>query len=244
MSNDNQPYLSVVIPAYNEANNLLSTLQEITAYLTGKHLDYEIIVVDDGSVDETFKIVSEAAIILKSVIPLKNPANRGKGYAVKKGMLAAKGKLVLFMDADNSTRIDQLEKLIPVIDNGYDIAIASRRIPGAEVKRQPLHRHILGYIYILLSKLILGTTVKDYNCGFKLFKQDIVKKIFSRITRDDWSFDSELIFLAAKSNYKIKEIPVKWEDKRTSKVKPLRDGIKSFLSLIKIKQQALMDVYD
>lgn len=238
-------YLSIVIPAYNEEPNLSFTLQDIAGYLKTKDFSYEIIVVDDGSSDKTAEIASGLGHNFNSFTLLENLTNRGKGYTVKRGVLAAKGKIILFMDADNSTRIDQLEKLMPALKEGNDVVIASRRVPGAEIETlQPLYRIILGNIYILLSRLILGTTVQDYNCGFKLYTKDAAKLLFFRLTRDGWSFDSELIFLISKFNLKIKEVPVRWKDKRTSKVKPLPDGINSFLSLIRIKLQAIKGTYD
>lgn len=239
-------YLSIVIPAYNEESNLSFTLQDIAGYLKAKDFSYEIIVVDDGSTDKTAKIASGLGHNFDSFTLLKNPANRGKGYSVKRGVLSAKGDYTLFMDADNSTRIDQLDKLMPFLKEGYDVAIASRRVPGAEIETiQPMHRIVLGNIYILLSKLILGTTVEDYNCGFKLFTKEAARKLFLRLTRDDWSFDSELVFLISKFNLKAKEVPVRWYNKaETSKVRPLRDGINSFLSLVKIRLQAIKKIYD
>jgi dolichyl-phosphate beta-glucosyltransferase len=238
MTNQKHIHLSVVIPAYNEEANLSLTLEDIIEFLKSKDYTYEVIVVDDGSADRTYEIASSFGKLFQNFTLLKNHVNRGKGYSVKRGVLAAKGEFILFMDADNSTRINQLEKFITTINDGYDVAIGSRRIPGAIIEiKQPLTRIILGNIYILLSKLILGTRVKDYNCGFKLFKKDVAGFLFSRITQDDWSFDSELIYLVSKYKYKIKEVPVRWEDKRTSKVKPFRDGIKSFWSILKIKFQ-------
>jgi dolichyl-phosphate beta-glucosyltransferase len=123
------------------------------------------------------------------------------------------------------------------INDGYDVAVASRRIPGSIIETsQPFYRVFLGNIYILLSKLILGASVKDYNCGFKLYKKEAAMALFSSLTRDDWSFDSELIYLTFKLKLKMKEVPVRWRDKKsTSKVKPLHDGVKSFTSLLKIR---------
>ena len=237
--------LTIVIPAYDEEPNIASTLKDIEAFLKRKPYSCEIIVVDDGSRDKTVEIASQVGRSFSSFTILKNSVNRGKGYSVKRGVLSAQGEHILFMDADNSTRIDQLEKLMSAINEGYDAAIASRRIPGAEVEAsQPLTRIILGNIYIILSKLILGTCVRDYNCGFKLFTKDSTRLIFPRLTRDDWSFDSELIFLLSKFKLKVKEVPVRWQDKRTSKVRPLRDGIRSLISLVKIRQQALQKIYD
>lgn len=152
-------------------------------------------------------------------------------------MLSAKGELILFMDADNSTRINQIDKFISAALEGFDVVIGSRRIEGAIIEEyQPSHRRLLGNAYIKLSNLILGTNVTDYNCGFKLYKKLAAKKLFEKSTKNDWSFDSELIFLASKFNLRIKEIPVTWQDKqKTSKVKPLRDSIKSLVSLFKIR---------
>ncbi|MFH1867584.1 MAG: dolichyl-phosphate beta-glucosyltransferase [Candidatus Omnitrophota bacterium] len=238
-------HLSIIIPAYNEEANLSSTLKDISVYLKNKDYGYEVIVVDDGSDDQTVNIASGSKALFSSFILIKNGENHGKGYSVKKGVQAAEGEYILFMDADNSTRIDQLDKLMPALNEGYDVALASRRVPGAEVESsQPLHRIVMGNIYIILSRLLLGSTVKDYNCGFKLYKKDAAKLLFSFLTRSDWSFDAELIFLISKFGLKAKEVPVKWVDKRTSKVRPLQDGIKSFLSLIKIKHQDMHRLYD
>ncbi|MCK9614374.1 MAG: glycosyltransferase family 2 protein [Candidatus Omnitrophica bacterium] len=232
-------YLSIVIPVYNEEVNISSTLLDIAQYLKTKNYTYEIIMVDDGSTDKTAEFAVLEGKIFEHFTLLKHSPNRGKGYSVKEGVQAAQGEFVLFMDADNSTRINQIDRLLAAIFDGYDIAIASRRIPGAVIEEyQPFHRIIMGNTYILLSRMILGTNVKDYNCGFKLYKEGVAKKLFSQLTRKDWSFDSELIYLISKYGFKIKEVPVRWQDKReTSKVKPLRDGIKSFISLFKIRFQ-------
>ncbi|MDD5194063.1 MAG: glycosyltransferase family 2 protein [Candidatus Omnitrophica bacterium] len=237
MVRENNIYLSIVIPAYNEGANIAFTLQDVAQYLKNKNYAYEIIVVNDGSLDETATLAALESKLFAHFTLLEHSPNRGKGYSVKEGVSAAKGELILFMDADNSTRINQIEGLMSAIIEGYDIAIASRRLPGAIIEtRQPFYRIILGNIYILLSRLILGTAVNDYNCGFKLYKKAAAKLLFSKLVRDDWSFDSELIYLIFKHGLKIKEVPVRWHDKKkTSKVRPLRDGIKSLCSLFKIR---------
>jgi dolichyl-phosphate beta-glucosyltransferase len=230
-------YLTVVIPAYNEEGNIAATLQDIAQYLRTKNYSYEVIVVDDGSRDKTAELAAFEGKVLPHFTLLRHSPNKGKGYTVKEGVLAARGDLILFMDADNSTRINQIDNLMSAIIDGYDIAIGSRRMTGAIIEEyQPRSRRILGTTYIKLSNLILGTNVNDYNCGFKLYKKNAAKILFKNLTRNDWSFDSELIFLAARMNLKIKEIPVIWHDKQeTSKVKPLKDGLKSFFSLLKIR---------
>jgi glycosyltransferase involved in cell wall biosynthesis len=237
MQSDKSLYLSIIIPAYNEEKNISSTLQDIAQYLKTKNYPSEVIVIDDGSRDKTAELASGCGHFFNAFTLLKNETNRGKGYTVRKGILFAKGELILFMDADNATRINQLGPLEDATKEGCDVAIASRKVSGAKVETaQPIPRVILGNVYILLSKLILGLKVKDYNCGFKLFKKEAAKKIFSCAKRDDWSFDSEIIYLASKLKLKIKEVPVCWQDKKeTSKVRPLRDGVKSFMSLLKIR---------
>lgn len=237
INQNNNTYLSIVIPAYDEEPNIVSTLQDVAQYLKTKNYTYEIIIVDDGSNDKTAELASSCGYLFNAFTLLRNPSNKGKGYSVQKGILKAVGEFILFMDADNSTRINQIDGLFNAIFDGNDIAIASRRIPGAKIEEyQPIHRIIMGNTYIFLSKIILGTSVKDYNCGFKLFKKETAKLLFSQTKRDDWSFDSEFIYLASRFKFKIKEVPTIWQDKKkTSKVKPLRDGIKSLISLLKIR---------
>jgi dolichyl-phosphate beta-glucosyltransferase len=237
--------LSIVIPAYNEELNISDTLKDIASYLKDKDYEYEVILSDDGSTDKTAKIAELFKDLPGGIIILKHTENHGKGYAVKKGVLSAKGDLILFMDADNATRINQLDKFMPFASSEYEVVLASRRMQGAEIAwHQPWYRIVLGNIYILLSKIILGSSVSDYNCGFKLYKKNAAKLLFSKLTRNDWSFDSELIYLTRKFGIRSISVPVRWEDKaKTSKVKPLRDGIKSLLSLIAIRINDIKGAY-
>jgi len=243
---NNDFYLSIVIPAYNEEANLSSTLEDIKTTLKDKAYNYEIIIVDDGSTDKTVEIASTHKDGFESFTLLKNTENRGKGYSVKRGMLAAKGESVLFMDADNSTRIDQLDKLLELLNDGCDVSIASRRMASSKIlSPQPLHRIVLGNMYIMFSRIILGSSVNDYNCGFKLYNAKATKLLFSKLTRNDWSFDSELVYLIYKYKLKAESVPVRWEHKeKTSKVKPLSDGIKSLFSLFTIRLNAIKKIYD
>lgn len=237
--------VSVVIPAFNEEKNIYSTLEEIGRYFKDRGHSHEVIVVDDGSLDNTCQHAQSASIFFNSFQLIKNAENKGKGNAVKKGVNAARGEYVLFMDADNSTSIYELDKFLPYLKEGYDIVMASRRLKDSMVDQaQPFMRAAMGMVYIILSRLILGIKFSDFNCGFKAYSNKKAKFLFSKQRMDDWSFDTEILFIAVKNGFKIKEAPVRWVHKSTSKVKPIRDGIKSFVSLVKIKINDLRRLYE
>lgn len=236
------PYLSVVIPTYNESVNIISTLNEIQDYLKSKDFSYEVIVVDDGSTDDTVKKTQALKGEMKDLTIIESVPNKGKGFVLRRGMLEAQGDYVMFMDADNSTSINELEKIIPKFRADCDVCIASRRVPGADVK-VPISRRVLGNFYILLSRIILGLKVSDINCGFKVFEREAAREAFSKQIMDDWSFDAEVLFLLNKRGREIQEIPVKWVHKDTSKVRPIIDGINSFTSLLRIKLNDMKGVY-
>jgi dolichyl-phosphate beta-glucosyltransferase len=238
-----------VIPAFNEAKKIEATVNEVTEYLSGKGYSYELIIVDDGSEDDTLDIIKRYKSINSNgnIKILENVSNKGKGYAVRNGIMQATGDYILFMDADNSTRIFEIERVLPSFKEGFDIVIGSRRlknVPGNIVISQPSYRHVLGEIYIYISRLFFKISVRDYNCGFKIFKNNVAKKIFSKQMMDDWSFDLETLFLAEKYCFKIKEVPVNWKHYKGSKVRPVVDGIKSFISLFKIKANDVSGKYD
>jgi dolichyl-phosphate beta-glucosyltransferase len=238
----NSIYLSIVIPAYNEEKNIEGTLSEIESYLAGKNFTYEVILIDDGSIDWTVMKAREFEGRLNDFRIIESRPNRGKGYVIRKAMLHAKGVHILFMDADNSTPIKELDKFFPVMKDNYGIYIASRRLSGSVVE-VPLMRRALGCFYILLARVMLGIEVSDINCGFKIYSPAACQDIFTRQIMDDWSYDAEDLFLAKKYGHKVKEFPVEWKHKDTSKVKPLRDGINSFISLAKIKANDLSGKY-
>ena len=235
-------FLSVVIPAYNEEKNISGTLSEISEYLKTKDFSAEVIVVDDGSSDETVAKAKDFQGAIDNLKILESRPNMGKGYVLRKGMLKAGGDYVLFMDADNSTSIKELDQFLPFLGEEFDIYIASRRLRGSKVE-VPFQRRLLGTIYIGFSKIILGTNVSDINCGFKIFKNAAARKTFSKQIMNDWSFDAEVLHVANKEKYKIKEVAVEWEHRDTSKVKPFRDGISSFCSLAKIRINDLKGKY-
>jgi len=228
--------LTVVLPAYNEERHIGSTLEEISGYLKKRNITYEIIVVDDGSKDGTVETAQARSSLFNNFKILENATNKGKGCSVKRGVLSAEGEYVLFMDADNSTSIYEFDKFLPLLEEGCEVVIASRRLKDSNVEEpQPLLRAKMGQFYIFLPKTILGLSSSDFNCGFKAYKKESARRIFELQNMNDWSFDVELLFLIKKFGLKLKEVPVKWVHKSGSKVRPVRDGIRSFLSVIKIR---------
>lgn len=242
---EQEKFLSVVIPAYNEEDNIACTLSEISEFLKEKGFTYEVLVVDDGSRDKTVAKAREIGKKIADFNVVESKPNRGKGYVVKEGMRLAQGKYLMFMDADNATSIHELDKFLPYLQEGYDAVIGSRRLKDSEiVVPESALRIFMGNVYIILSRVLIGGRVTDYNCGFKAYKREAAIKIFSKQKMNDWSFDTELIFLLNKFNMKIKEIPVRWEHKADSKVKPFIAGLESFISLLKIRRNDFMRYYD
>ena len=233
--------ISIVIPAYNEEKRIGRSIKQIVKYLDKKKYSYEVIVVDDGSIDKTIDVVKKAGN--KYVKIIKNKKNMGKGFSVKTGILNAKYPLVLFSDSDLATPIEELDKFMEYIKS-YDIVIASRNLKESNIKvKQPVYRQLMGKTFPLLVNLIALGGFRDTQCGFKLFKTDAAKKIVSLQTFNRFSFDVEILFIAKKLGYKIKEAPVVWIDKEGSKVNPIKDSIKMLIDLFKIRLNNLLGKY-
>ncbi len=229
------PYISVIIPAYDEADRLPKTLKEVRQFLNSWDKRFEIIVVDDGSHDGTFDVARKNLEGVPHLV-LANVQNRGKGYCVKKGMLAASGKYLLFSDADQSTPIAELARMIPYLEDGYDIVIGSRAARDPQVKREMIwYREIMGGTYNLLMQCLIYPGITDSQCGFKCFKHDIARDLFSKQKIDGFSFDAEILYLARKKGYRVKEMAVSWFRDPKSKVKLIKDSIRMFFELIKIR---------
>ncbi len=222
MSSKTKPFLSVIIPAYNEANRLPLTLVDVDRHLSERSYTYEILVVDDGSKDATTEIANKFTKLIPNLRVTGYEQNRGKGAAVKVGMLEAKGRYRLFMDSDNSTSIDHFEKMLPFLRENYDIVICSRDVEGAEMHPpQSFVKRALGNLGNLYIQLLLLPGIKDTQCGFKVFTAEAAEKIFplQRITR--WGFDVEALALGKRMGYKIKEVPAFWVNDADSRVKPI-----------------------
>jgi dolichyl-phosphate beta-glucosyltransferase len=236
MGNFKKMEISIVIPAYNEEKRIGKTLKKVYEYFKEKKIEFEIIVVDDGSNDKTVEIVEKFSFDKKEIRILKHEKNMGKGAAVKTGILNAKGELILFTDADLSTPIEEFEKLKKEIENGYDIAIGSRGLKDSKIViPQPFYRRIIGKIFPFLVRLIVINDFKDTQCGFKLFKKEAGKKIFSQLKTDGFAFDVEVLARGKKENFKIAEVPVVWINSPYSSVKIFKDSFKMFISLLKIR---------
>jgi len=232
MSNSNNIFLSLLIPAYNEEHRISESLKRVIAYLDLQTYTSEIIVIDDGSKDQTAELVSH----FPTVKLIKLSRNFGKGFAVKTGALAAKGKYVLFSDADLSTPIEEVGRFLPILVQGTDIVIGSRAMKESNIAiRQPLYRELMGKIFNLFVKLFLFGGFNDTQCGFKGFRTDQAKKIFEKTKIYRFSFDVEILYLAKKYNMKIKQLPITWRNNEASSVSPISDASKMFFDLLKIR---------
>ncbi|HEX5430184.1 MAG TPA: dolichyl-phosphate beta-glucosyltransferase [Patescibacteria group bacterium] len=238
--------LSVVIPAYNEEDRITATLSDANNYLKTQDYDYEIIVVDNGSRDKTVDTVKALASSMPNLRVLEQPPivpGNNKGNAVKKGILESIGEYVVFMDADNATPISEIQKFWPYLENGTEVVIGSRYQDPSSVKiRQPLYKVILSRMANLLIQIVLIPHIKDTQCGFKAFRSSAGKEIFKNISIYGWAFDMELLAIALKFGYRIKEVPVSWEEHGGSHV-PLKAYIQSLLSLFVIKWRLLRGKY-
>jgi dolichyl-phosphate beta-glucosyltransferase len=238
-------HLSVIIPAYNEEKRLPRTLAEIDKYLRRQDYDYEILVVNDGSRDKTVEVGKSLMPTIKNLKITGYENNQGKGFAVRFGMLEAKGDYRLFSDADNSTSLDQVEKMWPYFEKGYDVVIGSRDIKGAVLDPpQPWIRNmVLGEGFKLYRKLVIGLWgIEDTQCGFKCLNKKATEEIFPKCLISRFAFDPEILVIAQKLGYKIKEVPVYWKNDLESKVK-LKSIVSMALDLVRIRLNLIKGAY-
>lgn len=235
---------SVILPAYNESARIAGTLDRILAHATHHNWNVEVIVVNDGSNDGTAEIVGEYARKHAALRLLENPGNRGKGYSVRNGMLHARGDILLFSDADLSSPIEEADKLFAAISTGADVAIGSRWVDRRlQIRRQPLYRRLFGRMFNLALRIILGLPFEDTQCGFKAFTRHSALAIFPLQKIERWGFDPELLYLAKKSSLVVREVPVAWSHREGTRLHPLRDGIRMFGELLRIRWYALKGNY-
>jgi dolichyl-phosphate beta-glucosyltransferase len=235
---------SIILPAYNESARIGGTLNRILAHAVQCGWNVEVIVVNDGSTDETAEIVRARAAEHSTLRLLENPGNRGKGYSVRNGMLRARGDILLFSDADLSSPIEEADKLFAAIAQGADIAIGSRWLDRRlQIRKQPALRRLLGRIFNLALRLILGLQFKDTQCGFKAFTRRSAQAIFPLQRIERWGFDPELLYLAKKLGFVVREVPVAWSHREGTRIHPLRDGIRMFTELLRVRWYALKGNY-
>jgi glycosyltransferase involved in cell wall biosynthesis len=235
---------SFVIPAYNESVRIRPTLDALLRHAREQDWDAEILVVNDGSSDDTAQIVREYGTVHPQVLLLENPGNRGKGYSVRNGMLHARGGICLFTDADLSSPITEAQKLFDAIDRGADIAIGSRWLRAElQTERQPLYRQAFGRIFNLVLRVILGLRFADTQCGFKAFRRDAAQRIFPLQKIERWGFDPEILFLARRAGLQVEEVPVLWAHSEGTRLHPFRDGFRMFLEVLRIRWNAINGEY-
>lgn len=228
--------LSVVIPCYNEELRLPRTIEQIEQYLDAKHADYELILVDDGSVDGTQRLMESAAARHDCVRIEVLPQNRGKGRALAVGVQEAKGDEILVTDADLSTPIAELDKLQAALRNGAGVAIGSRALRGSRVEiSQPLYRVLMGKTFNLIVQAILLPGIWDTQCGFKLFRGDVAHRVFAGLITDGFGYDPEVLYRARKQGVRIAEVPVVWRNSAPTKVSPVRSSFDMLKHVIRLR---------
>jgi dolichyl-phosphate beta-glucosyltransferase len=239
-----EPIYSIVIPAYNESARLGVTLEKVLAYVRRRGEDIELIVVNDGSRDNTAEIVREFAQNNPALRLIENPGNRGKGYSVRNGVLNSRGRIVLFSDADLSSPIEEMPKLLAALESCADVAIGSRWLRAElQTQRQPLHRQLFGRVFNLLLRMLLGLQFADTQCGFKAFTRRAALTIFPLQHIERWGFDPETLFLARKFGFKVQEVPVQWGHSSGTRIHPLVDGSRMFMETLRIRWYDLTGKY-
>jgi dolichyl-phosphate beta-glucosyltransferase len=238
------PAYSIVIPAYNESERITSGLDQVLAFVSRQQWDAEIIVVNDGSRDDTAEIVRRYCLANPEVRLIENPGNRGKGYSVRNGVLHATGELILFSDADLSSPITEAVRLFEAICGGADVAIGSRWLNSKMMtERQSAFRQVAGRVFNLLNRVVLGLNFKDTQCGMKAFTRRAALDVFPRQHIERWGFDPEILFISRKLGYKTVEVPVEWAHDDRSKINPVVDGMKMFVELLAIRWYSLTGQY-
>jgi dolichyl-phosphate beta-glucosyltransferase len=238
------PRYSIVIPAFNERARIPATMRSVVECVRARGWSAEVIVVNDGSTDETAALVKEFALHSPEVRLLENPSNRGKGFSVRSGILNALGDVVMFTDADLSSPIEEAQRLFDAIIAGADIAIGSRWLATSrQTHRQPLYRQIFGRVFNALTRAIMRLPFADTQCGFKAFTRSAAQTIFQLQTIERWGFDPEILFIALKRGYHIQEVPVSWAHDARSRISYLRDGLQMLKELAIVRWNALLGRY-
>ncbi len=238
------PKLSVIIPCYNEEKRLNNGFNHFFSYLSKQKYSWELILVNDGSSDKTLEMMNKISRKNLKIKVVTYVQNRGKGYALVKGVAKATGKIILFSDIDHSVSVETIEEFFKLFQKGFKVVIGSRRVKGAHfVKRQDPIREFLGRGFTLLVRILIDPKIRDATCGFKAFDKEIAKKVFKKLTVYDWAFDAEALFICRKLHYQVAQVPVKWKNDPGTKVSLKRDIITSLVGIIKIQANNLLGRY-
>lgn len=237
-----RPFLSIIIPAHNEAQRLPPSLEKIHAFLEGQPYTAEVVVVENGSSDDTLG-VARSYMDRMPYIRVFSEVERGKGLAVKRGMLEAEGAYRFLCDADLSMPIEQVNRFLPAQLDGCDVAIGSREVPGAQRYDEPAYRHLIGRIFNTMVRWLLLPGLQDTQCGFKCFTAQVAEDVFPLQTLGGMSFDAEVLFIARKMGYRIQEVPIDWYFNPDSRVRLVRDSMRMGFDLINIRWNALRGRY-
>jgi dolichyl-phosphate beta-glucosyltransferase len=238
------PQYSIIIPAYNETARIERALSSVSACIRKRGWDAEVLVVDDGSTDDTAALVESWAEEHPEVRLIRNGENRGKGYSVRHGMLRAAGEIVMFTDADLSSPIEEADRLFAAIAAGADVAIGSRWLIGKRiVHKQPLYRRFFGRCFNALTRTIMRLPFADTQCGFKAFRRDAAQLVFGLQRIERWGFDPEILFIGIKRGLRITEVPVTWGHDERSRISYLRDGMQMLIELVYVRWNALTGRY-
>jgi glycosyltransferase involved in cell wall biosynthesis len=241
----NTPSLSIVIPAYNEGARIENALDRVLSCVAERHWNAEVLIVDDGSSDNTADIIRHWMHTHPNLQLIHNEGNRGKGFSVRNGLLQAQGQIVMFTDADLSSPIEEAERLFATIHAGADVAIGSRWLERSrQTIHQPLYRRFFGRCFNWVTRKLMGLPYKDTQCGFKAFRRDAAQVIFRLQTIERWGFDPEILFIARKLGYKIVEVPVTWGHDERSRISYLKDGMRMLQDMAQIRANFIRGRYD
>jgi glycosyltransferase involved in cell wall biosynthesis len=238
---DQQPLLTIVIPAYNEEHRLPKSLDSIIAFMDRQPEMIDVLVVENGSRDRTFELAQEYASRDSRIQVMRSA--KGKGAAVRAGMMAGRGRYLFMADSDLSMPIEEVSKFLPPRLDGYDVAIASREGPGAHRYNEPHFRHVMGRVFNLIVRVIAIPRFQDTQCGFKSFRSEVAREIFADGTMDGWAFDVEALFIALQRGYKVVDVPIEWYHDPDSRVNPLHDTWRMFRDVLKIRINGWKGVY-